>query len=492
MALQNERDMSSLYLSRIGSDTKSDLLQAYPQTDEALDKLSSWPVSSSNKLKEFQSREWYINFINRHRYELDSTNTSVTAEINFYSNHIDIFIRWMYEAVSELNTGLIWKTLVGYQELIISSEYIGRERGYGIYYYSVGSFRDRSHYILFIESQDTARAHFESARMYSETASDIYQKNLDTNNDTLQEINKLRNEIKINSSLVQEGSTSAAKWWFSNMSIYRDVMRNTQRLLTSKINRLLEQNAALDMTNMIIAAAIFLGIIMVSPTITFSVYKLTSNIQKYSLQIARKTKALNKEKKQSEEILFQMLPKSVAQHLKENHSVNAEQFQECTILQSDMVGFTKLSSNSSPLQVTEMLNILFSCFDNRINLYDVYKVETVGDGYLVVSGPVVAGVVGNKNPRYCLFGSTVRVAAIMESSAEVNKIQISQSTFTLLHEMGGFEMRPRDVSKVTVGVELRKHGSSERTFWLLKKELIEWEEEFCSSLSDGASLGSSL
>ncbi|XP_076085780.1 uncharacterized protein LOC143056563 [Mytilus galloprovincialis] len=538
MALQNERDMSSLYLSRIGSDTKSDLLQAYPQTDEALDKLSSWPVSSSNKLKEFQSREWYINFINRHRYELDSTNTSVTAEINFYSNHIDIFIRWMYEAVSELNTGLIWKTLVGYQELIISSEYIGRERGYGIYYYSVGSFRDRSHYILFIESQDTARAHFESARMYSETASDIYQKNLDTNNDTLQEINKLRNEIKINSSLVQEGSTSAAKWWFSNMSIYRDVMRNTQRLLTSKINRLLEQNAALDMTNMIIAAAIFLGIIMVSPTITFSVYKLTSNIQKYSLQIARKTKALNKEKKQSEEILFQMLPKSVAQHLKENHSVNAEQFQECTILQSDMVGFTKLSSNSSPLQVTEMLNILFSCFDNRINLYDVYKVETVGDGYLVVSGvprrnrhrhaseiatlsldllhhvtrlelpqfpgekfkirvgchsgPVVAGVVGNKNPRYCLFGSTVRVAAIMESSAEVNKIQISQSTFTLLHEMGGFEMRPRDVSKVTVGVELRKHGSSERTFWLLKKELIEWEEEFCSSPSDGASLGSSL
>lgn len=95
---------------------------------------------------------------------------------------------------------------------------------------------------------------------------------------------------------------------------------------------------------------------------------------------------MNKEKKQSEEILFQMLPKSVAQHLKENHSVNAEQFQECTILQSDMVGFTKLSSNSSPLQVTEMLNILFSCFDNRINLYDVYKVETVGDGYLVVSG----------------------------------------------------------------------------------------------------------
>ena len=81
-----------------------------------------------------------------------------------------------------------------------------------------------------------------------------------------------------------------------------------------------------------------------------------------------------------------MLPKSIAEHLKQNGVVSAEMFSCCTIFQSDMVGFTKLSSNSSPFQVTVMLNSLFSCFDNRIGLYDVYKVETVGDGYLVVSG----------------------------------------------------------------------------------------------------------
>ena len=81
-----------------------------------------------------------------------------------------------------------------------------------------------------------------------------------------------------------------------------------------------------------------------------------------------------------------MLPKQVAEHLRQNGAVDAEHFPESTIFQSDMVGFTKLSANSSPFQVTEMLNNMFSCFDERINLYDVYKVETVGDGYMVVSG----------------------------------------------------------------------------------------------------------
>lgn len=95
---------------------------------------------------------------------------------------------------------------------------------------------------------------------------------------------------------------------------------------------------------------------------------------------------MNREKKQSEAVLFQMLPRTVAEDLKQKGSFNAEHFTECTIFQSDMVGFTQLSSNSSPFQVTDMLNTLFSCFDDRISIYDTYKVETVGDGYMVVSG----------------------------------------------------------------------------------------------------------
>ncbi|XP_076086310.1 uncharacterized protein LOC143056978 [Mytilus galloprovincialis] len=535
LALQKERDMSSLYLSQIGLDSKRELLLAYPETDGALDNLSSWPVSPSNKQKQYQSREHFVNFLNRHRYELDSNNATATAEINFYSQTIEIFIKWMYDSVSELDTGTIWKTLVGYQELIIASEYIGRERGYGIYYYATGAFMDRKHYLLFMESQDSARTHFASARMYSVTASDIYHTTLDAQNQTLRVINDFREDIKANNSSVSEGSLEKAKRWYANMSIYMDVMKSAQKMLTAKINGLLKNNSNADMKEMIIAGVIFSGIVIISPLIIMFVYKLTSNIQKYSSNIAKKTKAVNREKKQSEAVLFQMLPRTVAEDLKQKGSFNAEHFTECTIFQSDMVGFTQLSSNSSPFQVTDMLNTLFSCFDDRISIYDTYKVETVGDGYMVVSGvprrngvrhaseiatlsldllyhvnklelphlsgeryklrigchsgPVVAGVVGSKNPRYCLFGSTVRIAALMESSGETNKIQISHSSYSLLSAIGGFEMEERQTMTVFAKDELKKHNCPETTYWLIQKDYQVWEGY--STTSD-ASFGSSL
>ncbi|KAK0174218.1 hypothetical protein PV328_007327 [Microctonus aethiopoides] len=185
--------------------------------------------------------------------------------------------------------------------------------------------------------------------------------------------------------------------------------------------------------------------------------------------VAERTADYLEEKRKCEELLYQLLPKSVASQLILGQSVIAETYDQVTIYFSDIVGFTSLSAESTPLQVVDLLNDLYTCFDSIIENFDVYKVETIGDAYMVVSGlpmrngmnhareiarmslalrdtvmtfsirhrpheqlklrigmhsgPCVAGVVGLKMPRYCLFGDTVNTASRMESNGEENIIQ---------------------------------------------------------------------
>jgi class 3 adenylate cyclase len=81
-----------------------------------------------------------------------------------------------------------------------------------------------------------------------------------------------------------------------------------------------------------------------------------------------------------------MLPRSTAERLKNSEQVDAELYSESTIFFSDIVYFTAISAQSSPVQVVNMLNGLYACFDERIEVYDACKVETIGNTYMVVSG----------------------------------------------------------------------------------------------------------
>jgi serine/threonine protein kinase len=100
--------------------------------------------------------------------------------------------------------------------------------------------------------------------------------------------------------------------------------------------------------------------------------KYSSNLEHL---VEQRTQALADEKSRSEELLYQMIPRKVAQQLKAGSKITAEQFEEVTVCFCDIVAFTKIAANSTPLQVISLLNDLYSTFDRVIDDYNVFKVR---------------------------------------------------------------------------------------------------------------------
>uniref|UniRef100_A0A8C0I7Q9 guanylate cyclase n=1 Tax=Bubo bubo TaxID=30461 RepID=A0A8C0I7Q9_BUBBB len=115
---------------------------------------------------------------------------------------------------------------------------------------------------------------------------------------------------------------------------------------------------------------------LIYPIILMSFKQMTDWIHNYARNLKKKTEDLKRERRLAEDLLHQMLPKSVAKQLRKCQKVEAENYDQVTIFFSDIVGFTSIAASCTPLQVVEMLNNLYVCFDSRIESYDVYKVST--------------------------------------------------------------------------------------------------------------------
>jgi PAS domain S-box-containing protein len=188
--------------------------------------------------------------------------------------------------------------------------------------------------------------------------------------------------------------------------------------------------------------------------------------------------------KQTEELLLNILPKPIAERLQQKQQVIADSFSDVSVLFADLVGFTNFASRKTPTELVEILNKIFSEFDQLSKQHGLEKIKTIGDAYMVVGGlpipgsdhassiaqmgldmqnfiarfnteinesfrlriginigPVVAGVIGLTKFSYDLWGDTVNVASRMESSGIPGQTQVTAAVYERLKERFLFQER---------------------------------------------------
>jgi class 3 adenylate cyclase/ligand-binding sensor domain-containing protein len=200
-------------------------------------------------------------------------------------------------------------------------------------------------------------------------------------------------------------------------------------------------------------------------------------LQEKSLELAQ-------ERDTADALLHNILPRPIAQRLKAGERSIADKFDSVTVLFADIVGFTQIAATRPPAELVQMLNRVFSAFDIFSEQYNLEKIKTIGDAYMIVggvpepradhceavaqmaleilstiellnktldtplavrigmhTGAVVAGVIGQKKFSYDLWGDTVNTASRMESHSEAGRIHVTEEVFNALKGKCMFEER---------------------------------------------------
>ncbi|MFT5820098.1 MAG: adenylate cyclase [Crocinitomix sp.] len=212
--------------------------------------------------------------------------------------------------------------------------------------------------------------------------------------------------------------------------------------------------------------------------IIFLIILFYLNLRKRKREIDAQRILIAAEKDKADKLLLNILPISVAEELKEKGKSIPRHYEVISIIFTDFAGFTKISEKLSPVQLVEKLDEIFLQFDLIVEKYGLNRIKTIGDAYMcaaglpeadpkhaenavraamemrdfvdifntklppkapkwnirigINTGPVVAGVVGIRKFAYDIWGDAVNVAARMESSGEISKVNISESTYELV------------------------------------------------------------
>ncbi|MBW4515200.1 MAG: HAMP domain-containing protein [Timaviella obliquedivisa GSE-PSE-MK23-08B] len=228
--------------------------------------------------------------------------------------------------------------------------------------------------------------------------------------------------------------------------------------------------------------------------------QLKISFEVLEVRVEERTAELNEQRQETERLLLRLLPASIADRLKRSSEIIADSYTEVTVLFADLVDFTAYAHQTSANDTVGLLNQIFSIFDQLAEEYQLEKIKTIGDGYMIAgglpipkanhaeavaemaiamqravaqfrqpsgepfqlrvgihTGAVIAGVIGKKKFTYDLWGDTVNLASRMESRGLPGKIQVSPATYQRLQTQ--YSLEERGI------IEVKGFGAMQ-TYWL--------------------------
>ena len=255
------------------------------------------------------------------------------------------------------------------------------------------------------------------------------------------------------------------------------LLHQSELVLAEQASKLELQKSQIDLhtsqRNFVIALVAIIGILAIGAIMRYLETK------KHYSALSSKNEVIELERKKSEQLLLNILPAVVANELKLNGTAKAKRYDNATVFFSDFKNFSGIAKSLSPEKLVHELDHYFKAFDKIIGKYNIEKIKTIGDAYMCVSGlpeedannamemleaaleiqdflqklkvektknnepffeariglhtgPLVAGVVGSKKFAYDIWGDTVNIAARLEASGEVGKVNISATTHHLI------------------------------------------------------------
>uniref|UniRef100_A0A914XJF6 Guanylate cyclase domain-containing protein n=1 Tax=Plectus sambesii TaxID=2011161 RepID=A0A914XJF6_9BILA len=465
--LQRELDATCVYTD--GTNKKvllNSLKVARSETDNSLRSLKSWPTDE-DFMNVFLNPLAFLDFLSTNRPTFDDPAASCFDATQFYTSQIHFIVRETKDLMFESEEGLYWRLVDALQSVSTAADLA-----------NAAGCMDR-----FLNQAIT------SASYNSTPDNERIQSTIDSLRDMESDLYANRTQYIIGDDL--------AEFWYDNMTVFiNNNIKNLQDFINNQIS--VSSKKRQEAKDWQFGSAMFAAVIAVLLCAPIACWVGFDNYH-MSVKIDKKMFELNTERLKTDLLLHEMLPHTIIVELKAGRRVEP---------------------------VVTLLNALYSTMDTVLDRYSCYKVETIGDAYMVVSGvpkengnehsgeictmaldllrevseikiphipqehlllrigihtgPVAAGIVGLKMPRYCLFGDTVNTASRMESSGEPMCIHLSQTTAEHLqvhHFHKQFVCQQLEDLLDIKGKGLMK------TFWLLRKHGFPYEIDLDKSRS---------